>query len=117
MKYNLNDENIGKIKRFCGWFKILFVIVFLLYLFSPQLTSLFFFEEKKYSLIIHPTLNMRYKTPANNFPVFVERNFLEKYDYDMRSSILKSAEKEKIIKSEEECSSDKGKIEDRKSVV
>lgn len=60
---------------------------------------------------------MRYKTPANNFPVFVERNFLEKYDYDMRSSILKSAEKEKIIKSEEECSSDKGKIENLRKKI
>lgn len=110
MKYGLNEKNIKKVKNFFNSAKIFLLIFLPIFLIGRKIISSQLELSKGYSLVIHATLNLRYKTPANKFYIFVERDFLEKYEREERRLILKNAEIEKIKVLGQECENDEKRI-------
>lgn len=105
-KVRLVERGARKFRNSLLFLAILSPFLFFIFRYFQGLVS----ESKGYSLRMHYKFNYRYKTPANSFTIFVQRDFLQ-FEKSRRWNILERAEVGKIEQLEKECMADKMKIE------
>ena len=88
--------SIRNLKTYSCFTILAFTLIFILTLFFLRILRNHSTPKEGYSLQIHHILSLRYKTPANNFDIYVDRAFQSLYSDEERASILRKAEVKNI---------------------
>ena len=68
-------------------------------------------ERGYFRFEMHPKFNLRASTPCNDYAVFLERDFYQKYDINTQKRVMRDAELARIKYYEQKCNAHNLKID------
>ena len=68
-------------------------------------------ERGFFRLEMHPKFNLRANTPCNDYAVFLERDFYQKYDLNTQKRVMHDAELARLKHYEQRCSENNRKVD------